>query len=101
LNGYRSVIEGIGKEFPEHAKLLVNKEAEFRDEKVFLPLQAADLLAWNVRRDRYEKMIGRKHRWKVWEALRKSVPYRLYHSSKLDIAKLMGRAANVDPAMLL
>ena len=100
-NGYRNVIEGIRKEFPEHVKLLVNKEAEFRDEKVFLPLQAADLLAWNVRRDRYEKMRGRKHRWKVWEALRKAVPYRRYHSSKLDIAKLMGGAANVDPAMLL
>ena len=100
-NGYRDLIDGIGKEFPDHVKLLVNKEAEFRDEKVFLPLQSADLLAWNVRRDSYEKMQGRKHRWKVWDALRKAVPYRRYHSSKLDIAKLMGRAANIDPARLL
>jgi len=33
--GYRDLVDGIGKEFPEHVKRLVNKEAQFRDEKVF------------------------------------------------------------------
>jgi len=46
-------------------------------------------------------MNGRKHRWKIWEGLRKATSYRRYHSSKLEIATLMGRAANVDPARLL
>jgi hypothetical protein len=44
-------------------------EPTFRDDKCFAPLQAADLLAWHVRRDYYERAEGRKLQSPVWAAL--------------------------------
>jgi hypothetical protein len=100
-NGYRDLVRGIARQHPSHINLLVNKEAEFRDEKMFLPLQAADLLAWNIRRERYEKSRGRKHNWCVWSALKTAIPYKKYHYGPRDIAELMANAANVPAPSLL
>jgi hypothetical protein len=100
-SGYRDLVHRIAKQHPDHVNLLVNKEARFRNEKVFLPVQAADLLAWNVRRERYERTRGRKHNWEVWSALKTAVPYRKHHYGRRDIAKLMATAAHVPVATLL
>jgi hypothetical protein len=35
---------------PEEIRLLIPEDPEFKDEKIFLPLQAADLMAWCIRR---------------------------------------------------
>src|SRR5208337_682762 len=65
--GYRRFVEVMRKGPEAHfVDLLVNKEAEFRDDKVFLPLQATDLLAWHVRRQMYEEGKGRPHNDPVW-----------------------------------
>jgi hypothetical protein len=54
---------------PEALELLINKQAEFRDDKLFLPLQAADLLAWHARRHMYEHGRGYQHDDRVWKRL--------------------------------
>jgi hypothetical protein len=46
--GFNYLINTVATHNPEFLDLLINKEAEFRDDKLFKPLQAADLLAWHV-----------------------------------------------------
>jgi hypothetical protein len=68
--GYEEFVRAIRKgSHPEFLDLLINKEAEFRDDKKFLPLQAADLLAWHVRRNIYEKARGHTHDDPIWVRL--------------------------------
>lgn len=54
---------------PEHSKPLIGGKPIQRDEKTFVPLQAADLLAWHVRRDYAERFAGREFDDPVWGAL--------------------------------
>ncbi len=48
---------------------LIEGEPTFRDDKCFVPLQAADLLAWYVRRYHSERAEGRAFESPVWSAL--------------------------------
>jgi hypothetical protein len=65
--GFSYFVESVRKgNYPQLLDLLVNKQAEFRDDKHFLPLQAADLLAWHVRRHMYELARRRLHDNPVW-----------------------------------
>lgn len=49
--------------------LLIEGEPQFRDDKAFAPLQAADLLAWHVRREYYERANGRIFESRIWSSL--------------------------------
>ena len=70
--GFNLMIESVKREMPEYLDLLINKQAEFRDDEVFLPLQAADLLAWYVRRLCYEGARGKQYADPVWLALKEA-----------------------------
>ena len=39
------------KNIPRNARKLINSKPKFEDDKHFLPLQAADMLAWHIRRE--------------------------------------------------
>lgn len=60
----------LALEPPVYRDLLINKHAEFRDDKDNPALQAADLFAWHMRRFCYESARRRKHNDAVWDALR-------------------------------
>jgi hypothetical protein len=98
--GYRAFVDSIKRKYPEDLELLVNKEAQFRDDKVFLPLQASDLLAWHVRRSRAAKVQGLSYRDPIWTALQ-SVPYHRYHYSLAKLEQLVVMTAqNVSGTLL-
>ncbi len=61
---YPQLLKSLGKDAS-----LVEGEPTFRDDKRFTPLQAADLLAWHVRRDYYERARGHELKSPVWAAL--------------------------------
>jgi hypothetical protein len=67
---FKSFVKTVRENSPRHLRLLVNKKAEFRNDKCFPPLQAADLLAWHVRRFCFESARGRRYEDPVWDALR-------------------------------
>ena len=54
----------------ERERAIFPREPVFRDDKKFLPLQAADLFAWHARREYREAIEGRKLETPVWSALR-------------------------------
>jgi hypothetical protein len=54
---------------PPVLKPLVGNRPAHRDEKTFLPLQAADLFAWQSRRFYYEKAAGKDYNDPTWQAL--------------------------------
>jgi len=54
---------------PAAVKKFVGNKPIHRDEKTFLPLQAADLFAWHVRRFYEEKSRGKEYNDSVWKAL--------------------------------
>lgn len=49
--------EHMKMSIPRRARKLIAGNPSFRDDKLFLPLQAADMLAWHVRRE-YEDHVG-------------------------------------------
>jgi hypothetical protein len=51
------------------ARPLVGDEPMFRDDKQFLPLQAADLLAWHFRMARLLALDGKSYQDKTWDLL--------------------------------
>ena len=57
------------EELPEYLKPLTGGKPVQRDDKTFIPLQAADLLAWHVRRNDAEQFAGREFNDTVWAAL--------------------------------
>jgi hypothetical protein len=54
---------------PVAVKKFVGNRPLHRDEKTFLPLQAADLFAWHVRRSYEEKSRGKEYNDFVWKSL--------------------------------
>ena len=78
--GFAGFVATVKKQNPEYLDLLINKDAECRDDKVFLPLQACDLLAWHLRRHCFEIARGNpayRHD-PVWASLRKGIAYKNY-----------------------
>jgi hypothetical protein len=69
-DAYKGMKWGIPKEAMD---LLIGRP-RFEDDKRHLPLQAADLFAWNVRRDYVEQLDNRRP-WKspTWTALRTDI----------------------------
>lgn len=61
---YAQLLRALGED-----ATLIEREPLFRDDKTFPPLQAADLLAWHVRRDYNERSKGRIFRSPIWDAL--------------------------------
>jgi hypothetical protein len=61
---YAQLLKGLGKD-----AALIEREPVFRDDRSFPPLQAADLLAWHVRREHDERAKGRILQSPVWDAL--------------------------------
>jgi hypothetical protein len=65
--------EGMMERLPKQMTDLLVGRPRFEDDKYFLPLQMADLLAWHGRRDYAEQITSRgARRWQssVWDALR-------------------------------
>jgi hypothetical protein len=54
---------------PQRLKHLIGERPIHRDEKVFLPLQAADLYAWHVRKFYAERAANRRFNNPVWKRL--------------------------------
>lgn len=78
--GFESFIETVKRRKPETLPLLVNKHFEARDDKLFKPLQACDLLAWHLRRLCTEIGAGRITKGMdydnpIWQALRAATEY--------------------------
>ncbi len=69
-DAYIGMKEGI----PKDAMDLLVGRPRFEDDKRNLPLQAADLFAWNVRRD-YVEQLNNHRRWEsaTWTALRTDI----------------------------
>ncbi len=61
---YDPLLKSLGSDV-----LLLAGAPIFRDDKDFAPLQAADLLAWHIRRDFYERSNGRSFESQVWSSL--------------------------------
>jgi hypothetical protein len=52
--GFKYFLDTMRRRTPQFLPLLINEGPEFRDDKRVLPLQAADLLAWHLRRAYFE-----------------------------------------------
>jgi len=89
--GFASFVDTVRKQNPDYLDLLINKDAEFRDDKVFLPLQASDLLAWYLRRLCYEIKLGNTDYQydPVWVSLRDGIEYRDYRHTEEQWVQLL------------
>ncbi len=64
---YRGMIEKL----PKSAMDLLVGKPRYEDDREFLPLQMADLLAWHSRRDYAEQLaVGKQYESPVWDELR-------------------------------
>ena len=82
--GYRGLIENV----PEANLLADEPHGESDDE--LMPLQAADLVAWHVRRDCLEAEAGRKHNDTVWAALKSLSTYPESILNENDLRQIVG-----------
>jgi len=64
-SGYRSMMLRV----PKRATDRIARQPDFRNDKEFLPLQAADLFAWHIGRDGSLRERGEKLDSEVWAAL--------------------------------
>ncbi len=89
--GFASFVNTVKKENPDYLDLLINKDAEFRDDEVFLPLQASDLLAWHLRRLCYEIARGNTdyRNDPIWVSLRDGIEYKDYRHTEEQWVQLL------------
>lgn len=73
--GFKYFLNSVNQRAPDFLELLVNRSAEFRDDKVYLPLQACDLFAWHLRRF-CER--GNAYADPIWLDLRNGIEYETY-----------------------
>jgi hypothetical protein len=78
---------------PRDAELLPRKPS-FKNDKEFVPLQAADLIAWHVRRDCFERANGKTLQSPVWDALQNipTADFSWDRRDMLDIVKGLARS---------
>ena len=69
---YRLLMLLLARNGEHELRQLIPEEPIFRDDKKYLALQAADLYAWHVRRNQYEKSHGREWKAAAWNILRTS-----------------------------
>jgi hypothetical protein len=60
-------------EWFEERKALFGDPPIFRDDKVFLPLQAADLYAWHARKERATRLEGHEYEQPGWKAINEKI----------------------------
>jgi len=70
--GYKIFMDNLP---PRNKELLIKECVDCRDDKKFLPLQAADLLAWHTRRHFFEHARGQKHADVTWQKLQTIKPF--------------------------
>jgi Protein of unknown function (DUF3800) len=83
---YKGIQEGIP---PDVLKYLVRGKPRFEDDKRFMPLQAADLLAWNCRRD-YMEQLTNKRRWEspTWNDLRTGIKGKALYFGERELLEM-------------
>ena len=92
---FERAFEEMMLSLPKHATDLINKRPRMEDDRRFLPLQAADLLASYVRHKLVTESHGDKFRNEVWEALSSSRSYldaSLTTDAPLDLRQRFERA---------
>jgi uncharacterized protein DUF3800 len=84
---FKEWVKVVKAHAPTWLRLLINKTAEFRDDKCFPPLQAADLLAWHLRRycERGESHAGDA----VWRALREAADPKVHILTEDDFVGML------------
>jgi hypothetical protein len=65
----KDAYEILMKVLPTEDAQLFESEPTFRDDKKFMPLQAADLYAWHVGRAAYDLERGVNYNTRIWRAL--------------------------------
>jgi fluoride ion exporter CrcB/FEX len=94
----QAAYEGMKGSIPKHTMDLLVGRPRFEDDKRYLPLQAADLLAWNVRRDYVEQLT--KGRWDspTWTELRTNIRGRALFMDEKELSDFRARklAANLE-----
>jgi hypothetical protein len=68
-DGYQSICKAL----PQRAVKLIAHEPQFQNDKEFMPLQAADLFAYYVGRETYERSRKRQLESAIWTRLSKTV----------------------------
>jgi hypothetical protein len=83
---------GMKWAFPKEAMDLLVGRPRFEDDKRNMPLQAADLFAWNVRRDLVEQLKNGKN-WEspTWTALRTGIKGKPIHLGEHELREFKKR----------
>jgi hypothetical protein len=93
--------KGLKWALPKEALDLLVGRPRFEDDKRHLPLQAADLLAWNVRRDYVEQLTNGK-RWEspTWTALQTGIKGKALHLNEKELRDFKARCSEARRARL-
>jgi hypothetical protein len=95
----QAAYEGMKGSIPEDTMDLLVGRPRFEDDKRCLPLQAADLLAWNVRRD-YVEQLTNGTRWDspTWTELRTDISGKALFMDEKELSDFRARklAANLQ-----
>ena len=86
----RAAYKGIKEAFPpEDLKFLFREQPRFEDDKKFVSLQAADLLAFNSRRD-YAEQLRNRRRWEspTWSELRRDIRGRSLYLGEPELLEM-------------
>jgi Protein of unknown function (DUF3800) len=83
-------VKSANKFEPTWLSLLINKTAEFRDDKQCPPLQAADLLAWHLRKYCDKAARGNSHADDpIWQALRTAADPHIHTLTDEDLVGML------------
>jgi hypothetical protein len=95
----QAAYEGMKGSIPKDTLDLLVGRPRFEDDKRYLPLQAADLLAWNVRRD-YAEQLTKGKRWDspTWTQLRTGIKGKGLFMDEKELRDFRARklAANLE-----
>ena len=81
---------GMMTHLPPNLTALLHGRPRFEDDKEVLPLQAADLWAWHVRRQHFEAMNGNRWESPVWSELTK-INTRTIHLGERELTEYRDR----------
>jgi hypothetical protein len=85
--GFNHFIQTVKRNNPQFLELLLNRNANFQDDKLMKPLQAADLLAWHLRR--FCAMPYETIKNPVWSSLREGIEYEDYRYTEKDWLRML------------
>lgn len=104
---FRQFVRVVEKDDPRFLAFLQNKKPEYRDDKANPPLQAADLLAWHIRRLSLEVSRGAtEYNDPIWLELHESsgIKYWDFRYQAADWARIVNRvrvSALLDLGLIL